>query len=387
MNRLWRVVVAALVIIDPASSCAANADPPPSVPAAFRIEAIARVPRARELAIAPSGDLLVGTLDRTVELVAHAEGKPAAPVTFVRLDDDVAAGVALTDHALFIGTRHGVWQVPYAAGDRVAREAPHRLFAVRTTRDGGHITTSVAVAGDTLFASVGSSCNACDDDPARAAIFAATLPAGDPAPRAIHFRNAMALAVDPATGHLWAAGAGQDELAHGHPFEIFDDVGSRPGVPDYGWPTCYEDRRPVSAGVDCRSVTVPLAVFPAYETPIGAAFYPAHQSGPYAFPAAWRGGAFVALHGSWHRPLVPPRVAFVPIDGDRTAVAVNWSDPAAQWREFISGWQRPDGHRIGRPTGVAVGPQGSLFIADDDSGTIYRIRPNLERAVSTQADR
>jgi glucose/arabinose dehydrogenase len=70
-------------------------------------------------------------------------------------------------------------------------------------------------------------------------------------------------------------------------------------------------------------------------------------------------------------------VAFVPMNGDTPRTPVNWSDPHVQWSAFVNGFQPRcnDGSRIGRPVGVAVGPQGDLFVADDLSGAIYRIRP------------
>ena len=356
------------------------ADTPPSgtpaVPEGFTIEAIARIADARELAAAPNGDLFVGTLGHDVELVPDAEGSPGEPHVYAHLPDGEAAGVALADGRLFVGTTFGVWTLPYAPGEREARAAPHKLFDVRTGGGGGHSTTSVAVSGETLFASVGSSCNACEEhDPTRATILEADPDGGAARPRATHIRNAIALAVDPATHDLWAGVAGQDELEHGHPYEIFDDVSVRPGTPEYGWPTCYEDRRPARTGADCATETVPAAVFPAYETPIGAAFYPRAERGRFTFPEAWRGGAFVALHGSWHQPPVPPRVVFVPVTGSAPRTPVDWNDPGTQWKPFVTGYQEPDGRRIGRPTGVAVGADGSLFVADDASGMIYRIRP------------
>jgi glucose/arabinose dehydrogenase len=353
----------------------------PSVPAGFSIEVIARVPHARELVVTRNGDLLVGSLGRDVFVVPDAQDRPLAASVFAHLDDVEAAGLALAPGALVVGTTHGVWKIPYQPGDRVARGDAQRLFSVRTGGDGGHSTTSVAVTGDTLYASVGSSCNACDEsDPTRATIVTASLAGAGLRPVAVHIRNAIALAVDPATGHFWAGVAGQDELAPGHPYEIFDDVGDRSGVPNYGWPACYEDRRAARPGADCANQTVPRAVFPAYETPIGATFSPAEAGGHFAFPPAWRGGAFVALHGSWHQPPVEPRVVFVPIHGDEPATDVDWRDPTAQWKTFAGGWQHDDGSRIGRPTGVALGTDGTLFIADDLTGRIFRIRPSPPRS-------
>jgi glucose/arabinose dehydrogenase len=181
--------------------------------------------------------------------------------------------------------------------------------------------------------------------------------------------------VDPSTGALWAGVAGQDELPHGHTYEIFDDVTAHPGTVDYEWPHCYENYQATEAAYDCSKMPISRVVFPAYETPIGAAFYPLHPGGAHAFPANYLGGAFVALHGSWHFPLVPPRVVFVPMHGDDPITPVDWADPDAQWQPFVTGFQNAIGVRAGRPTGVAVGSDGSLFVADDQANVVYRIRP------------
>jgi glucose/arabinose dehydrogenase len=233
-----------------------------------------------------------------------------------------------------------------------------------------------------LYASVGSSCNACvESDPTRARIFRMGPNGENLTPIAARIRNALALAINPATGTLWAGVAGQDSLPQGHPYEYFDPVTLHAPIADYGWPVCEENRHAYTAGADCSNTIVPAVEFPAYSTLIGAAFYPAHPSGPYAFPALFRGGAFVAAHGSWHTDaagirIVGPHVAFVALSGDTPAKAVSWTDPSAQWNEFFSGFQDATGNRIGTPVGIAVGPNGSLFIADDSAGKIYRIRPS-----------
>jgi glucose/arabinose dehydrogenase len=355
---------------------AAEAPPELTVPAGFAIEIIAHVDRARELAAASNGDLFVGTLGGSVELVPDAEGNAGAPRVFARLGDAPAAGVALTEGALYVGTNGAVWKISYAKGSREPAGQPVKIASVRTDGRSGHSTTTVAIAKGRLYASVGSSCNDCtENDPTRATIQEMDLEGRGMHPKAIHIRNAIALAVDPATNAVWAGVAGQDELEHGHPYEIFDPFTLHPGTVDYGWPNCYDDRKAKDASYNCAEVTVPRVVFPGYITPIGAAIYPLHARGRYAFPAQYGGGAFVGLHGSWHRPLVAPRVAFVPLHNDEPSKPVDWNDPNVQWQNFVSGFQHPDGSRVGRPTGVAVGPEGSLFVADDQAGVIYRIRP------------
>jgi glucose/arabinose dehydrogenase len=369
-------LAAALVVLLPVAGHAAAATGL-TVPAGFTIEKIANVPGARELAVAPNGDLFVGTESNAVDVVPSADGTPGAPQVFARLDDSPVAGVTIDGDRMYLGSQFGVWELSYRSGDRRPRAAPKKIAAVRTSgQSRDHHTTTVAVSGDTVYASVGSSCNNCDPDldPTRATIQQLGLDGGGMKPAAVHIRNAIALATNPATGTPWAGVAGQDELVHGHPYEIFDGVTLHAGTVDYGWPYCYENRKPVGAH-DCSNVAVPRVVFPAYETPIGAVFYPQNQAGAHAFPAEYRGGAFVTLHGSWHQPPVPPRVAFVPMKGDEPKTPVDWNNPNAQWREFVGGFQDPDGSRIARATGIAVGPDGSLFVSEDAAGAIYRIRP------------
>jgi glucose/arabinose dehydrogenase len=345
------------------------------VPAGFVAERIASVPGARELVVAPNGDLFVGTTGNVIFVVPDAEKNAGEPRRFASFDDRPMASVMLVGETLYAGGQFGVYRMPYRNGDRAARSAPEKIASVRPGGGRSHSTTSIALTKGMLYASVGSSCNACaETDPTRATIQEMTPDGKNMHPRAVDIRNAIALAVQPGTADVWAGVAGRDDLEHGHPYEIFDDVTAHPGTPDYGWLKCYDDRRPIG-GASCANVVVPKAVFPAYDTPIGAVFYPADQQGAYAFPARYRGGAYVALHGSWHQPPVPPRVAFMPFKGSEPAKPVDWSNPEAQWTEFLGGCQNADGSRACRPTGVAVGSDGSLFVSEDSGGAIYRIRP------------
>lgn len=348
------------------------------LPSGFSAETIAHIDGARELAVAPNGDLFVGTNADTIEVIPDAQAAAGKPRTFARVADRPAAGVAIDGSTLFIGGQFGVYAVPFVSGDRSARREPRKIATLRPSgvaRD--HVTTTVAVAGGMLYASVGSSCNNCqpDLDATRATIQQMHLDGSGMVAKAEHIRNAIALTTNPQTGALWTGVAGQDELGHGHPYEVVDDISAHAGRVDFGWPYCYENRQAVESSHDCSGTAVPRVVLPAYETPVGAVFYPLEGSGRYRFPAAYRGGLFVAAHGSWHSPPVPPRVVFIPMNGDQPRRAVDWSNPEAQWNEFVGGYQGADGTRIGRPTGLAVGTDGSLFVADDGSGSIVRIRP------------
>ena len=381
----------------------AVAAPGPAAPAApavvvapgLALEAIAAVSEARELVALPNGDLLVGTAGTSVYVipnadVADAAAPPGAPAVFASFDDAPAQGVAFSKATctVFVGTQHDVYSTAYADG-QLAATAAQSIAKVRT---GGvvhtaadadtHTTTSVAVASGLLYVGVGSSCNACTEvDPTRAAIQVMQLDGSGAATRATRIRNPIALAENPATGSLWVGNAGQDGLPLGHPYELFDLVTAHPALADYGWPDCEENHTPYRAGASCASTVAPLVELPAYSTIIGAAFYPVQATGPYAFPAPYPGGAFVTAHGSWHTEpdgtyFTPPRVAHVAMHGDVPNVAVNWADPSTQWTEVLGGFQLPDGKtRIGRPAGVAVGPLGSVFVSDDQTGLVYRLRP------------
>ncbi|HET9392981.1 MAG TPA: hypothetical protein VFO29_05635 [Candidatus Rubrimentiphilum sp.] len=366
--------IAALVLSISSAACAAGGMP--SVPAGFTIQRVATVNGARELAFAPNGDLFVGTLGSAVYVVPHADAAGAAgtPGVFAQFGDSPAAGVTLSGDSIYVGTQFAVWQIPYKSGDLRARSAPQRLASVRTSGvSSDHVTTSVAVAKGVLYASVGSSCNACSPDLDQTRATVGRVAGGSYSVIARNIRNAIALAANQNTGALWAGVAGQDELPSGHPYEIFDDVSAHSPPVSYGWPTCYENHQ----GSNCSGVAVSRIVFPAYATPIGATFYPQRPSGRYKFPSRYAGGAFVTLHGSWHGPpFVAPQVVYVTMHGDSPLTAVKWNDPSRQWSEFVGGYQADGSNqRIGRPTGIAIGPQGDLFVADDDTGAIYRIRP------------
>jgi glucose/arabinose dehydrogenase len=352
---------------------------------------VASVPAARELAFLPNGDLLVGTYGSDVYLVPDAEaaGMPGAPVKFIHMADSPAQGVAVGPNGfVYVATQYGLWKVPYTPGDQSELDSSAvKIASVRTgnTPPGAdsdvHRTSSVAISGTTVYLSVGSSCNACTEiDPTRATIQQMDLDGQHMTTLAMRIRNAVALAVNPATGTLWAGGAGQDALPGEHPYEYMDAVTVHPQARplDYGWPSCEENQRAYVAGSDCTHMVVPMVEFVAFSSHLGASFYPADQTGPYRFPAAYLGGLFVGHHGSWHaNPATPPSVSFVPMSGDGPMTGVDWGDPTTQWTTFMDGMGTTASTTYtARPTGVAVGPQGSLFVADDLNGAVYRVRPS-----------
>jgi glucose/arabinose dehydrogenase len=194
-------------------------------------------------------------------------------------------------------------------------------------------------------------------------------------------RNAMAIAVDPASGALYGASHGRDQLSASWGFSDIDNAekpaeefGQIAKGADFGWPYCYYDpiaKKKVQSpeyggdGVaqgDCAQKTQPLIGFPGHWAPLALTFY----SGS-AFGTAFRNGAFLAFHGSWNRAPLPQagyRIVFIPFSGGK---------PTGEYTTFATG---SAGETSLRPSGVAAAPGGTaLFIASDASGKIWRVIP------------
>ena len=147
---------------------------------------------------------------------------------------------------------------------------------------------------------------------------------------------------------------------------------------DYGWPECYYDgvqRKLVLApeyGGDggkkvgvCADKIAPVAAFPAHWAPNAMVHYDKKE-----FPARYRNGVFIAFHGSWNRAPYPQggyNVVFQPLAGDHASGGCEiFADG------FAGAEKSPDG-AAHRPSGLAVGPDGALYVSDDIRGRIYRI--------------
>ena len=199
-------------------------------------------------------------------------------------------------------------------------------------------------------------------------------------------RNAEGFAIDP-SGRLFVTQHGRDQLHANWP-ELYkpDQEATLPAeelLPlkqkaDYGWPECYYDpfREKLvlapeyggdggkSAGV-CANKIAPIAAFPAHWAPNAMVRYDKTQ-----FPARYGDGVFIAFHGSWDRAPYPQsgyNVVFQPVAGDRA------SGPCEIFADGFAGAVRSPAKAEHRPSGLAVGPDGSLYISDDIRGRIYRI--------------
>lgn len=274
--------------------------------------------------------------------------------------------------AWFIGVPTGVIRLQDTDGDGTADSQTTLVDGLPTS---GHSTRTVAFLDDgRMLLSVGSSCNACEEeDPRRAAIIVYDGPeAGSEQLFATGLRNAVGLALHPDTGEVWATNNGRDGMGDDLPPDNVYIV--REGK-QYGWPVCHSghivDPDLGSEGA-CDGVEAALAELQAHSAPLGLVFYPqefaeSEASGSSPFPAEYWGDLFIAYHGSWNRS--------VPTGYKVVRLPLNGSQPAGPIEDFAAGWlDERDGSASGRPVGLAVGPDGSLFVSDDSGGIIYRIR-------------
>jgi glucose/arabinose dehydrogenase len=227
---------------------------------------------------------------------------------------------------------------------------------------GGHATRTVLIGPDNkLYVSVGSSCNVCQEtDTHRAAVWVYNLDGTGGRLYSKGLRNAVGLAINPWNQQIWATNNGRDYLGDDSPPETvyaLQDGG------DYGWPRCHAGDivDPDYGGIGaCNGVIKPLVKAQAHSAPLGLAFYQGTQ-----FPARYR-GLFVAFHGSWNRPQsVGYKVMFVPLDAQ--------GNVTGEAQDFATGWLVNNDNRLGRPVGLAVGPDGALYVSDDTAGVVYRV--------------
>lgn len=319
----------------------------------------------RNMVLAPNGDVFVADMGGTKIFVLRDTNGDAAPDqrwTFAH-GLNRPFGLAFRGNQLYVGNTDEVVRFDYKPGQTAASGQPVK---VTTLPVGGHATRNVIFNrdGTRMYVAVGSASNVSDetDEPLRAAITEYNPDGTGMVTFASGLRNPIGLAWNPADNALWTVvnerdGLG-DDLVPDYATEVQRDA-------FYGWPFSYigpnvDPRRGERLGLVRRAI-VPSVLIQAHSAPITIAFYNGKM-----FPAQYRGGAFVTLHGSWNRTVpTGAKVVRVKVDsGGRRAVGVE---------EFINGWQRPDGSRWGRPVGLLVLPDGSLLVSDDYGGKIWRV--------------
>ena len=356
----------------------------------------------RHIVVAPNGDVFAartGT-DGGIVLIRDTNGDGKADLVrrfYATRAPGGGSGIALAADGLYFAPDDRVLRFPWPAGQAEPDTVPQVI--VRGLPVGGHASKGIAIGKDgRLYVSLGSLTNSCQmkDRSNRSAgqqpCYELEQRGGiwrfDPkqegqaahlgARVATGLRNPMAVSIEPSTGTLYAGVHGRDQLFEnwGWPAEQgrenpAETVFALPDGTDGGWPYCFVDSKTgqrlqnpeyggdgIKAG-NCATKAAPALFFPGHWAPNGTMFYTGSQ-----FPTSYRGGLFIAFHGSWNRAPAPQegfRVVFAPFKGGKAV---------GTYETFAA----PSGAPTSiRPVGLAVGPDGSLYIGADQQGKIWRV--------------
>ncbi|HYF39104.1 MAG TPA: PQQ-dependent sugar dehydrogenase [Gemmatimonadales bacterium] len=322
-------------------------------------------------------------------------------------------GIAIHDRELFVEADSQIVMYQLPETGLIPTEPTIPIITGLPTT-GGHPMHPIAVDARNIYVNMGSDTNACQEKDReagspgrrpcrellqRAGIWRFDRMYSGPEEAAQRFtqsrrfatgiRNAVGLAIDPADGTLYATQHGRDQLAQNWPklynWKQSAELPSEELIRverggDYGWPYCYHDPTlnklvlaPEYGGDgkkvgECAEKRGPVAAFPAHWAPNALVFYTGTT-----FPEQYRGGTFIAFHGSWNRSPEPQagyNVVFQPMANGKP------TGPYQVFADGFAGRQKEPGMATHRPAGLAVGPDGSLYITDDQAGTIWRVTYN-----------
>ena len=362
-------------VANPASVIPWPKEKTPTAPAGFEVSLFADdLDNPRMIYVLPNGDVLVmeslpqRSTSRIVLLRDSAKsGTPAVRESFLRRLN-MAFGMALIGNRFYVANTNAIVVYPYRSGDTQIKRRPEKILDLPA---GGHYTRNLLAdpAGKKIYVAVGSSGNIDEQrvdekDPRRAAILQINPDGSGMRVFASGLRNPVGMDWEPKTHTLWTVVNERDMLGD----ELVPDylTEARDGA-FYGWPYSYfgqnEDPRKKGQRPDLVAKAIkPDFALGSHVAPLGLAFYQGKS-----FPERYHGGAFIGMHGSWNRSdLVGYKVAFVPFQNGK---------PSGVIEDFLTGFiANPKISQVyGRPVGVAIWTDGSLLVADDAAGKVWRV--------------
>lgn len=340
------------------------------VPPGFRAMLFAEgLSHPRYLVVAPNGDVFLSeSREGRITVLRDTDGDGAADLiqTFAS-GYQRPHGLAFHDDALYVADVQAVWRVPYEAGALEGRGRTPVTPRGALGSGSGHWTRNIVFSrdGQFLYVAIGSRSNVREEAEPRATVQRFNADGSGQVTFAGGLRNPVGIAFYPGTDDLYVVVNERD----GYGDDLVPDYLTRVEQDDFfGWPYAYlgphPDPQHGASRLDLVEITrAPDLLFAAHSAPIGLVFYDGDQ-----FPAPYRGGAFVSHRGSWNSSQPTGyRVVFVPFDRGR---------PAGTYEVFASGFRRGGEAQAevwGRPAGLALLADGSLLIADDTGGTIWRV--------------
>jgi Raf kinase inhibitor-like YbhB/YbcL family protein len=340
------------------------------LPDGFRAELFAEnLINPRMLAVSSSGKLYATRRSvGDVILIEDADGDGRAENIRTVASRPGMHGITFAGQKVYLATVNDIYTAD-VQGDGTF--GPLRRI-INDLPDGGqHPNRTLALGPDgMLYISVGSTCNACAETNPESATILRSKPDGSS--RSIFargLRNTIGFDWEPSTGNLFGWDHGIDWLGDQEQVEELNLI--QQGH-QYGWPYIYGDDKPNPQDNPPEGITLsdwakksdePALGYTAHSAPMQAAFYNGN-----AFPESYRGDLFVAMRGSWNRR--PP-------SGYEVLRVEFENGKPVGFQRFLEGFlrQQDDGSYgyLGRLAGLAVGADGSLFVADDSNGRIYRV--------------
>lgn len=321
------------------------------------------VPNARQLVQAPDGTLFAGSREEgKVYAIRDTDNDGRADRTRVIAEGlTMPTGLALRDGTLYVAAVSRILAFDNIVDHLETPPAPRVVYdGFPTASHHGWKYLRFDADGD-LIVPVGAPCNICDRDAPFATLQRLDLDSGETRTVARGVRNSVGFDFHPDTGDLWFTDNGRDMLGDTVPPDELNRV-SKEGE-HFGYPYIHAGDIPdpeFGEGHKPSDYTPPMQKIPAHFATLGMTFYTGD-----AFPQAYRGNIFIAEHGSWNRSEPGGyRVTRVVLDGD---------GEVRDYQPFITGWLQ-DGKDWGRPADVLQANDGSLLIADDSAGVIYRVR-------------
>jgi glucose/arabinose dehydrogenase len=357
----------------------------PIAPAGFKVELYAQgFTEPRLIRTAPNGDLFLADSKAGQIKVLRGvtpDGKAAAAETFAS-GLDHPFGIAFyplgaNPKWVYIANTTSVVRFAYKNGELKAAGAPETIVPTlpgyAQLRGGGHWTRDVVFSKDgaKMFVSVGSASNVDDPDTHPGEFHRADVLEFTPAGKfvkvyAYGLRNCVGEAINPITGELWCSTNERDRLGDNL---VPDYITSVKEDGFYGWPWFYmgghQDPRLTGTHPELKNkVLTPDVLVNPHFASLEMTFYPeAAESG--SFPAEFRGDGFAAEHGSWNRA---KRSGYEVI-----RVPMKNGHATGEYEDFLTGFVTPEGKVWGRPVGVTVANDGSLFVTDDGTRSVWHV--------------
>jgi glucose/arabinose dehydrogenase len=330
------------------------------LPPGFKIDVWAsNVPQARQMALGDKGTLFVGTFDKgTVHAVSGPDGQKVAKpfITGLRMP----TGVAFMDGALYVIDIDKLYKYDNPEANLDKAPAGKVVYDDMPPYVPHGWKYLVPDGKGWFYVPFGPPCNVCLP-PTSLSQYRRVNPANGTAELvAIGIRNSVGGAVDPRTGDLWFSENARDWLGDDLPSDKLNHV-TKLGE-HFGYPYCHQGDivDPVfGMGRKCSEFTPPVVNLGPHVAPLGMKFYTGNM-----FPAEYKNGIFIAEHGSWNRAKkLGYRIRFVSVDPD---------GKNAKASVFAGVWL-DDQKIVGRPADILQAPDGSLLVADDQAGAVYRI--------------